>query len=213
LGRWINKDPLEEQGGLNLYAFVRNTPANSIDPLGLLQDHVSYAVYLTGLGGGIDVDTDTQMKDCCSDDGEWIENGDIKLEITVKGYAGLGLGVSVHTFDFSYKGPSVTVTATAKSESPSCGESPPCVDISGGAGLSASSSFSASLFNHFAFSVAAKAEGDLRLSGQYCFDGSDTDIELQLCGSAGMQGSYTWFGQEHEIGSTVEHGCVTLATF
>jgi hypothetical protein len=31
LGRWINRDPKEEEGGLNLYAFVRNNPINAID--------------------------------------------------------------------------------------------------------------------------------------------------------------------------------------
>jgi RHS repeat-associated protein len=34
-GRWINRDPIEEEGGLNLYGFVYNSPYNWIDPLGL----------------------------------------------------------------------------------------------------------------------------------------------------------------------------------
>ena len=34
-GRWLNRDPLEEQGGINLYGFVGNDPINAIDPLGL----------------------------------------------------------------------------------------------------------------------------------------------------------------------------------
>ena len=34
-GRWLNRDPLEEQGSVNLYAFVDNSPLNFIDPLGL----------------------------------------------------------------------------------------------------------------------------------------------------------------------------------
>jgi len=34
-GRWINRDPIEEDGGLNLYGFVGNSPLNYIDPLGL----------------------------------------------------------------------------------------------------------------------------------------------------------------------------------
>jgi RHS repeat-associated protein len=33
-GRWINKDPIEESGGLNLYGFVGNDPINSIDVMG-----------------------------------------------------------------------------------------------------------------------------------------------------------------------------------
>ena len=33
--RWICRDPIAEQGGLNLYGYVGNNPINSIDSLGL----------------------------------------------------------------------------------------------------------------------------------------------------------------------------------
>jgi RHS repeat-associated protein len=36
--RWPNRDPIGERGGLNLYTFVRNTPINAVDPLGLESD-------------------------------------------------------------------------------------------------------------------------------------------------------------------------------
>jgi RHS repeat-associated protein len=35
IGRWINRDPLGEPGGLNLYSYVKNEPTRFIDPLGL----------------------------------------------------------------------------------------------------------------------------------------------------------------------------------
>lgn len=35
LGRWPNRDPIEEEGGENLYGFIDNSPCNEIDPLGL----------------------------------------------------------------------------------------------------------------------------------------------------------------------------------
>ncbi|MCK5784253.1 MAG: hypothetical protein KAH06_07385, partial [Desulfobacterales bacterium] len=35
LGRWINRDPLGEQGGVNLYSFVLNNPINQSDYLGM----------------------------------------------------------------------------------------------------------------------------------------------------------------------------------
>jgi len=33
-GRWLNRDPIEELGGVNLYGFVANNPVNQIDILG-----------------------------------------------------------------------------------------------------------------------------------------------------------------------------------
>src|SRR2546425_4156460 len=34
LQRWLNRDPIAEAGGINLYTFVRNVPVLLIDPLG-----------------------------------------------------------------------------------------------------------------------------------------------------------------------------------
>jgi len=35
LGRWLNRDPLQEAGGINLYGFVGNYPLGNLDYLGL----------------------------------------------------------------------------------------------------------------------------------------------------------------------------------
>jgi RHS repeat-associated protein len=35
LGRWLNRDPIAEKGGLNLYGYVGNNPANAVDLRGL----------------------------------------------------------------------------------------------------------------------------------------------------------------------------------
>lgn len=35
MGRWINRDPTGEEGGLNIYVFSLNSPTSSFDPLGL----------------------------------------------------------------------------------------------------------------------------------------------------------------------------------
>ncbi|MDI6810038.1 MAG: RHS repeat-associated core domain-containing protein, partial [Candidatus Eisenbacteria bacterium] len=36
LGRWLNRDPIGELGGINLYMFVRNSAINYVDRLGLI---------------------------------------------------------------------------------------------------------------------------------------------------------------------------------
>jgi len=38
IGRWLNRDPIGEQGGVNLYAYVGNNPINLVDPLGLVSE-------------------------------------------------------------------------------------------------------------------------------------------------------------------------------
>jgi len=34
-GRWLNRDPIGEEGGANLYGYVRENPVNEVDPNGL----------------------------------------------------------------------------------------------------------------------------------------------------------------------------------
>ena len=38
LQRWMNRDPIQEWGGINLYAFVGNSPADQFDPDGTTDD-------------------------------------------------------------------------------------------------------------------------------------------------------------------------------
>ncbi len=49
--RFLNKDPIEEQGGHNLYAFVANGPVDSIDVFGLFQPRFHRRITEVGLKG------------------------------------------------------------------------------------------------------------------------------------------------------------------
>jgi RHS repeat-associated protein len=41
-GRWIGRDPIGEAGGANLYGMVGNNPVNSVDPMGLRTESITY---------------------------------------------------------------------------------------------------------------------------------------------------------------------------
>ena len=51
-GRWLNRDPIEESGGLNLYAFYRNNPVKYFDALGDTPLDVRAARIRAYLGAG-----------------------------------------------------------------------------------------------------------------------------------------------------------------
>jgi uncharacterized protein RhaS with RHS repeats len=51
LQRFINRDPIEEEGGLNLYGFVGNDPVNSFDELGLAAGAVASGVGRAAVSG------------------------------------------------------------------------------------------------------------------------------------------------------------------
>ena len=73
-GRWVNRDPIGERGGLNLYEFIGNNGQNNIDILGLAQEFVvefehttSFLDGLFNTGIGLDITYDFEWK--CNDDG------------------------------------------------------------------------------------------------------------------------------------------------
>lgn len=73
--RWLNRDPLGEVGGVNLYAFVQNDPVNWVDPEGLISAG-QLGIGNPGSYGG--QNTNESMYDECEENpcaGENIING------------------------------------------------------------------------------------------------------------------------------------------
>src|SRR5207249_4265379 len=62
LQRWLNRDPIEEYGGLNLYEFVSNSPILGHDPFGLKS---RYADCMLGYLGGGDLVSECLKKSGC----------------------------------------------------------------------------------------------------------------------------------------------------
>jgi RHS repeat-associated protein len=54
LARWISRDPIRENGGINLFAFVNNNPINKIDPAGKSSGTAGDEAAAAGIGASID---------------------------------------------------------------------------------------------------------------------------------------------------------------
>jgi len=70
-GRWPSRDPIEEAGGVNLYAFVRNDPTDLIDLRGLFVEEVKFACNAVEeaakrLGAQVAVEVGTAAETACS---------------------------------------------------------------------------------------------------------------------------------------------------
>ena len=74
LQRWLNRDPINEQGGLNLYRFARNNPLRNVDFFGLqdngfcldpkTEDETPEEAYEDEIKNGLDYNTpETQAED------------------------------------------------------------------------------------------------------------------------------------------------------
>ena len=68
-GQWLTRDPIGEAGGVNLYAYVGNSPINLVDPMGLTAGEIADGIS-NWLGG---------MRDSMHSDGtgawDWMGNG------------------------------------------------------------------------------------------------------------------------------------------
>ena len=73
-GRWINRDPIAEEGGWNLYGFVDNNPIDSFDRSGLFFDRLVSAAISAAVDIGIQVTTNI-IEGKPADDIDWVSVG------------------------------------------------------------------------------------------------------------------------------------------
>jgi len=86
LGRWLSRDPIEEEGGINLYAYVHNTPINRIDLLGLVDFWVGVEgdfIPVMGVEGSLGLVWDFS---------NWLDSG---INLTLGGGVGWNVGPGV----------------------------------------------------------------------------------------------------------------------
>lgn len=105
VGRFVNRDPIGEAGGDNLYAFVLNDPVNLIDPEGLSPNDrpfnwgailsVSFGADSKGRGIFQGINMDVALEGAC------IENAKVRLDLSGNIYTG-GIGTSVSSLRSGY---------------------------------------------------------------------------------------------------------------
>ena len=77
--RWLNRDPVAENGGLNQYAFCRNNALSSVDPLGLDRYMTTFSADPRKDQWHVGVAVDTWK---CSD-GRWIKTGVVTFDFCI----------------------------------------------------------------------------------------------------------------------------------
>ena len=217
-GRWPNRDPIEEEGGINLYGFVGNDGANWFDNLGLISLGVGFDLYPIGIGGGASANVTGSHEDCCTDANEFVSGGRRKVSITIEVHGGIGLGAGInvlnHKVKFLFQGPTISTSETFTHETPCASSGWGSISFDKEVSkIDFGSSLKVGLLP-LSGKVAASVSGGLHIRGSADMDNNNYNFKVELCGEA--TGSYELKLQigivSHKlVGNKVgESGCVSL---
>jgi RHS repeat-associated protein len=101
LQRWLNRDPIRERGGLNLYSILGNTPVSMVDPLGLTDWCEVRRGALTTVSGIIGIIGGALLSETV-----------VGIGGIVAGVPAVGLGITSVAHGFMDNGPVNTPTGT-----------------------------------------------------------------------------------------------------
>ncbi|WP_368737418.1 RHS repeat-associated core domain-containing protein [Parazoarcus communis] len=86
--RWLSRDPIEEEGGVNLYAYAVGNPVSYTDPSGLLAQTLPGVAIIGGIGCALT----PGCRDAVSDIGKSIANACERAADTVRNWYEQGSG-------------------------------------------------------------------------------------------------------------------------
>jgi RHS repeat-associated protein len=95
--KWLSRDPISYEGGLNLYAFVGNDPVNGADELGLYSSlnfvPAAELAWMLGANAAFDTGVSIAMQKALADpcDRDWLDWGQVGKDV------GIGAAIAITT--------------------------------------------------------------------------------------------------------------------
>tara|TARA_B100001093_G_scaffold263529_1_gene251933 strand:+ start:492 stop:1514 length:1023 start_codon:yes stop_codon:yes gene_type:complete len=200
-GRWLNRDPITERGGFNLYAIVGNETLHAVDMLGLKTcQSISFSASIPAtkgkirlarpfylkVGGSLSIQVSGEKcTECCPDSGKEEETWNVKATVsgavTVTGGVGEDIDVSYGNFSITgFAGAQATGSLTA---SGSGSFERPCGGSAGGSG-------SGTVSGGFNIKGGASLEAKVK-KGRWEFDFAKTSATISGGGSVSADYQFT----------------------